>query len=66
MWCSLPDNFVNLRNDLIALIGDLRRLLPLERSGKTREACDDGAWTIGSLFERLKGQKMREMPETQA
>jgi tetratricopeptide (TPR) repeat protein len=66
MWCCLPSALVELRSQLFALIGDLRRLLPLERSGKTRELCDDGSWEMDALFECLKGVQMRQMAQKQA
>ncbi|HHJ20833.1 MAG TPA: helicase [Gammaproteobacteria bacterium] len=66
MWCCLPGSLVELRNQFFALISDLRRALPLERSGRTRDLCDDGSWEIRTLFERLKGTSMREMEHRQA
>ena len=66
MWNCSPENVVELRTQLFALIGDLRRIIPLERSAKTREMCDDGSWNIGRLFERLKGPNLRELPQRQA
>ncbi len=66
MWNCPPENLVELRSQLFALVGDLRRLMPLERSGKTRELCDDGSWEIGALFERLKGTHLREMEQKKA
>jgi len=66
MWSCLPASLVELRTDLFALIGDLRRFMPLERSGKTQELCDGGSWGIGALFERLKYVHMRDMAQRQA
>jgi len=61
MWRSAPSSLVELRNQLLALISDLRSALPLERPGRTREACDDGSWEIGVLFERLRDTRMRDI-----
>ncbi|MCG7904844.1 MAG: helicase, partial [Candidatus Thiodiazotropha weberae] len=61
MWHCLPVHLVGLRDQLHALIDDLRRLIPLERPVRTQELCDDGSWVIGSLFERLKGAQLREL-----
>ena len=66
MWNCPPENLVELSSQLFALIGDLRRLIPLERSGKTREVCDDGSWELGALFTRLAGTKLCEMAQRQA
>ena len=66
MWCCLPTSLVDLRSGLFALIADLRRAMPLERSGNTQELCDDGSWGIGALFERLKHIHMRDMAQRQA
>lgn len=61
MWHSTPPSFVELRDQLLAMISDIRSALPLERPGKTREACDEETWKIGSLFERLRDKPLRDM-----
>lgn len=66
MWRCSPSSLVELRDQLFALINDLRRSLPLERSGKTRESCDDRSWEISALFERLKDKQMRELAQIRA
>ena len=66
MWNCLPESLVELRNQIFALVGDLRRLMPLERSGKTGELCDDGSWEIGALFKCLKNTRLREMEQRHA
>ncbi|MBT3011760.1 MAG: DEAD/DEAH box helicase family protein [Candidatus Thiodiazotropha sp. (ex Lucina aurantia)] len=66
MWCCTPDTLVEIRNQLYAVIADLRRSMPLERSMRTKEVCDDGSWVINILFDRIKGTSMRELPQRQA
>lgn len=66
MWRSSPNSLVEIREQLYALVSDLRRAIPLERSVRTKEACDDGSWTISVLFNRIKGLAMRELAQRQA
>ena len=66
MWNCSADSLVELRSQLFALIGDLRHLIPLERSGRTRELCDDDAWEIVALAKRLKVTRLREMAQRRA
>ncbi|PLX33591.1 MAG: helicase [Hyphomicrobiales bacterium] len=66
MKICLPSSLVELQNQLFALVSDLRRHIPLERSPRTRELCDDSSWDIDKLFYRLAGTSLREMAQRKA
>ena len=64
MWLCAPATLKALRDRLLALVNDLRAPTPVERSKKVEEACDDGSWTIGSLFADLQEQTMKDLQAT--
>jgi hypothetical protein len=55
MWLCNPQNLVECRERLLALIEDQRNALPIERPSRVNEACNRAQWRIAAIFSELRG-----------
>jgi hypothetical protein len=56
-----PGNLASLRDEILALIEDLRKILPLERLVRTREECNEAKWSLEAIFGRLNKCRLLDM-----
>jgi hypothetical protein len=61
MWLCHPRCLAELRNEIIAMVYDLRKLLPQQHAHKTREKCVQPCWTLDNLFEQLRSKSLLDM-----
>jgi hypothetical protein len=57
MTLTSPEIFVGLRDQVLALLTDVRKLPPLERKKSVSERCSKPEWRLSSLYDRVKGEK---------
>jgi len=63
MGLTRPEKLAAVRDRLIALIEDHRRLLPIERPSCVRESCGRPEWTLAQLTGRLREKSLAAMRE---
>lgn len=63
MWLCHPNQLALIRNELIAMIRDIRSLLPLERPHSTNDACNQERWTLDALAKVFKQKSLLDIRE---
>jgi Helicase C-terminal domain len=61
MWWSPPRKLAAIRDQLIAMIEDLRKVVPLERLKRMKESCDQPHWTLAALAQSLQEKRLIDM-----
>jgi hypothetical protein len=61
MWWSHPSKLAIIRDRLIAMIEDLRKVLPLERQKRIKESCGEPHWTLQALVQELQEKRLTDM-----
>jgi hypothetical protein len=61
MSWSPPNKLAVIRDRLIAMIEDLRKVLPLERPKRIKESCDQPHWTLQALTHELQEKRLIDM-----
>jgi len=61
MWWSLPLKLAVIRDRLIAMIEDLRKVMPLERPKRVKESCGQPQWTLQALTQELQEKRLIDM-----
>lgn len=54
MWQISPGEFSSLRDQILAIVHDVRRLTPLERKSAVAERCNSEEWRLADLFSSLQ------------
>ncbi len=61
MWWSPPHKLAVTRDRLIAMIEDIRKLVPRERPNKIKEFCGQPHWLLESLAKEFQGKRLIDM-----
>ncbi len=60
-WVCQPSQLAAVRNDLIAMIADIRNALPLERYHRTVDACNHKRWMLDNLASQFQQRRLLDM-----
>jgi hypothetical protein len=58
MWLTPPSALMELRDDVFAIIDDIRRAVPLERRNLIVEKCNRPEWSLPDIFKRIRGRQL--------
>ena len=61
MWWSHPRKLAMIRDRLIAMIKDLRKVMPIERPKRILESCNQPHWTLEALAQELQEKRLVDM-----
>lgn len=61
MFITSLKSIEQLKNEVVALIRDIRTYLPIERHNATDNATKKGEWVLSNLFSRLEPVNLREL-----
>ncbi len=58
MGLCLTDSMISLRDEIIALIEDIRKKTPMERFITVKKETDEEKWSMSKIFDRLNDKKL--------
>lgn len=61
LWQCPPAQLASVRDELVAMIRDLREALPLERPHRINEACAYTGWTLEAMARRFQRKRLLDM-----